>query len=151
MTNSTDHADRTVTMVRTLPAPRKLVWEAWTQAEHVAKWWGPKGMDSTVEALDFEEGGEWKISMDTPHGVFNTFGEYQEIVEHEKIVCSANFPPMTTNVTLTIVFEDEGENTKMSFSVTHETVEYKEQQVKMGFEKGWGSVFDQLSEFVSTL
>ena len=149
MTNRSNQADRTVTMVRTLPAPRKLVWEAWTQAEHIANWWGPKGMVSTVERLDFREGGEWKISMETPHGPFSTYGEYKEIVEHEKIVCSANFPPMTTNVTLSIVFEDEGEQTRMSFSVIHETVEYKDAQVKMGFEKGWGSTFDRLEELLA--
>ncbi|MEO6358307.1 MAG: SRPBCC domain-containing protein [Ferruginibacter sp.] len=38
--NST--ADRELFVSRLLNAPRELVWEVWTNPEHIANWWGPK-------------------------------------------------------------------------------------------------------------
>ncbi len=142
-------ADRIVTMQRTFNAPIDLVWEAWTQPEHIAQWWGPKGMNTNVEEHDFKEGGSWKYTMLMPDGKpFSAFGVYSEIVPKERIVTSANFPPMTHNVILHMVFEAQGAQTLFTFSVIHDTPEYKDAQVKMGFENGWGSQFDRLNDYL---
>jgi uncharacterized protein YndB with AHSA1/START domain len=34
-------ADREIMISRVFDAPRELVWEAWTNPQHVARWWGP--------------------------------------------------------------------------------------------------------------
>jgi uncharacterized protein YndB with AHSA1/START domain len=47
------------TIRRILDAPRELVWEAWTDPEHLSRWWGPRGLStpmSTIE-LDLRPGG----------------------------------------------------------------------------------------------
>ena len=44
MSQINEASGNTVTMKRTFNAPIKVVWEAWTQAAHIAQWWGPKGM-----------------------------------------------------------------------------------------------------------
>lgn len=143
--------DRVVTMHRTLNAPLSLVWEAWTKAEHIANWWGPNGMKSEVEELDFREGGSWKYTMMMPNGQpFSSFGVFSEIVHEERIVTSANFPPMTENVILHMVFEAKGDQTSFTFSVIHDTPEYKDAQVKMGFENGWGSQFTRLNDYLES-
>ena len=49
---------------------------------------------------------------------------------------------------LTCLFEDLGEQTKMTFSVAHKTEEYRQQQEEMGFRNGWGSTFDRLEEYL---
>ncbi len=140
---------RVATMARTFNAPRQLVWDAWTQAEHLVNWWGPKGMNTKVEELDFREGGSWKYTMVMPDGnEFVTEGTFIEIKEPEKLVTSADFKPMTVDVVLTVLFEDLGEQTKMTFSVAHKTEEYRQQQEEMGFRNGWGSTFDRLEEYL---
>lgn len=140
---------RVATMVRTFNAPRQLVWDAWTQAEHLVNWWGPKGMNTKVEELNFEEGGSWKYTMMMPDGnEFVTEGTFIEIKEPEKLVTSADFKPMTVDVVLTVLFEDLGEQTKMTFSVSHKTEEYRQQQEEMGFRNGWGSTFDRLEVYL---
>lgn len=142
--------DRTLTLERTFNAPLKLVWEAWSQSEHIANWWGPKGMETKVIEHNFAVGGRWKYSMLMPgKGEFITEGVYLEIVEFEKIVSSADFKPMTEGVELHVFFEAEGEQTKFTFSVLHDTVEYCQAQEKMGFYNGWGSTFDRLGTFVA--
>ena len=143
--------NRTLTIEKTFDAPLKLVWEAWTQPEHVAKWWGPKGMEVKVVAHDFKVGGQWKYVMMMPNGnEFISEGEYSEIIEFKKIVTSTNFIPMTMGVTLEILFEEKGATTSFIFNCIHPTEEYCQQQEKMGFYNGWGSTFDRLEVFLNS-
>lgn len=144
--------NRTLTLKRTFSAPIKLVWEAWTQPEHIAKWWGPKGMDTKVIEHNFKVGGNWKFAMTMPDGKeFITEGVYSVIVEFEKIFSSADFKPMTEGVEIQALFEENGAQTNFTFNVVHETEEYCKQQEEMGFYNGWGSVFNNLETYVSSL
>lgn len=143
--------NRTLTIERTFKAPLSLVWQAWTQPEHIAHWWGPKGMKTEVIEHNFHVDGRWKYSMQMPDGSkFITEGVYSEIIEFEKIVTSADFKPMTEGVELHILFEENGNTTNFTFHVLHATEEYCKQQEKMGFYNGWGSVFDRLDSYVTT-
>jgi len=152
MSKTNETNNRTVTLKRTFNAPIKLVWEAWTQPEHIALWWGPKGMDTKVVEHDFRVGGKWKYTMKMPDGNdFISEGVYSEIVELEKIFSSANFKPMTEGVEIQALFEEFGDKTNFIFNVVHPTEEYCKQQEKMGIMNGWGSVFDRLETFVGTL
>ena len=44
MEEKNDLAKRILTIKKTFNAPVELVWEAWTQPEHLVKWWAPRGM-----------------------------------------------------------------------------------------------------------
>lgn len=144
--------DRTLTLERTFSAPLKLVWEAWSNPDHIAKWWGPKGMEVEVLEHDFKEGGNWKYKMAMPNGAeFITEGQYSEISPMEKIVSSADFKPMTEGVTMVMLFTAKGDKTEFTFHVIHPTAEYCKQQEEMGFYNGWGSVFDNLAAYVQEL
>jgi uncharacterized protein YndB with AHSA1/START domain len=149
MEEKNDLAKRTLTLKRTFNAPVELVWEAWTQPEHIAQWWGPKGMKTNVVEHDFRVGGKWKYTMKMPDGSdFIGDGIYLAIVRLEKIFTSANFKPMTEGVELRALFKKNGQKTDFTFSVVHPTEEYRNQQEKMGFYNGWASTFDRLESFV---
>ena len=135
-----DLAKRTLSIKKTFDAPIDLVWEAWTEPEHLSQWWGPKGMPITIVEHNFKVGGKWKYVMPMPNGSeFISEGTYSEIIKFEKIVTSANFRPMTEGVEIRALFEKDGDKTNFVFSVVHPTEEYKLQQEKMGFYNGWGS------------
>ncbi len=141
--------NRTTTLKRTFNAPIHVVWEAWTQAEHIAEWWSPKGIKTEVVEHNFKVGGKWKYIMPMPNGQeFIAEGQYTEIIEFEKIVSSASFKPMTEDVEIQSLFEANGDKTNFIFNVVHATEEYKIQQEKMGIMNGWGSVFDRLEELL---
>lgn len=141
--------NRTLTIERTLNAPIRLVWDAWTQPEHIAQWWGPKGMNTRVETHDLQVGGAWKFSMKMPDGSdFIAEGVYKEINPPHKLVTSADFKPMTEGVTLEVILKAEGDKTHFTFNVVHRSEEYCKQQEAMGFYNGWGSTFDRLAEMV---
>jgi uncharacterized protein YndB with AHSA1/START domain len=42
---------------RVFDAPRSLVFKTWTQPEHLARWWGPKGFTLVSCTLDVRPGG----------------------------------------------------------------------------------------------
>jgi len=151
MSETSETNNRTVTLKKTFNAPVKLVWEAWSQPEHIALWWGPKGMNTKIIEHDFRVGGKWKYTMEMPDGnEFISDGVYLDIVELEKIISTANFKPMTEGVEIQALFEANGDKTNFTFNVVHPTEEYCKQQEKMGILNGWGSVFDRLETFVST-
>ena len=150
MSNQDDLAARTLTLVRNIDAPLALVWQAWTEAQHIAQWWGPKGMQTQVVSHEFRQGGDWVYAMTMPDGnQFLADGVYIEIITEQLIRTTANFKPMTEGVELIAKFEAQGAATKFTFSVVHETQEYCKQQEDMGFMNGWGSTFDRLVEYVT--
>lgn len=152
MSKINDANNKTLTLERTFNAPLKLVWEAWTKPEHIANWWGPKGMELKVIEHNFKVGGNWKYAMTMPDGNdFISDGVYLEIVALEKIISSANFKPMTEGVEIQAYFQANGEQTNFTFKVVHPTEEYCQQQEKMGFYNGWASAFNRLETFVSTV
>ena len=44
-------------ITRTIDTPRARIWNAWTDPEQVAKWWGPNGFTNTVHEMNVRPGG----------------------------------------------------------------------------------------------
>lgn len=53
-------------VTRIIDAPVELVWKAWTDPEHVMKWWGPKYYTSPSCQIDLREGGKYVFCMRAP-------------------------------------------------------------------------------------
>jgi uncharacterized protein YndB with AHSA1/START domain len=66
--NNLDTKDRELLVSKMLNAPVSLVWEAWTNPEHIANWWGPDGFTNTIHTMDMTPGGEWNLTMHGPDG-----------------------------------------------------------------------------------
>ena len=66
--------------------PRRLLFSAWTQPEHVREWWGCEGARITGCEIDLEVGGAWKVVMQMADGSEHPFrGVYQEITNEERL------------------------------------------------------------------
>ena len=77
---------RAIITTRVIDAPRRLVWTAWTDPEHLAKWWGPDGFSTTTCAFTFRAGGVWRFVMHGPDGRdYENRISFDEIVEPERI------------------------------------------------------------------
>ncbi|MGC2225172.1 MAG: SRPBCC domain-containing protein [Methylocella sp.] len=57
---------REVVITRVFDAPRGLVFKAWTDPEHMVRWWGPKGFTNPICELDARVGGAWRTVMRSP-------------------------------------------------------------------------------------
>ncbi|MDB6113270.1 MAG: polyketide cyclase [Lacunisphaera sp.] len=79
--------DRVLILTRLLDAPRRLVFQAWAQPGHLARWWGPNGFTLPVCTQDFRPGGAYRFCMRAPDGTDHwVWGTYREIVEPERLV-----------------------------------------------------------------
>ncbi len=152
MTTQENIKDRTLTLKRTIPAPIESVWDAFTKAEHIAQWWGPKGIQVHIAKHDFRIGGQWRYTMEMADGhTFVSDGTYSDIEPPTKLVTSADFQPMTIGVVLEVLFQKNRENTDLKFSVLHPTRAYRKQQEGTGFYKGWEAALDRLENYVDQL
>jgi uncharacterized protein YndB with AHSA1/START domain len=152
MSNSDNKKSRTLSITKVIDAPVQLVWDAWTNPDHVIQWWAPPGMKIEVMEHEFKVGGKWKYIMPMPDGnLFVSEGKYLEIEPHKKIVTTADFKPMTEGVELHVLFEADGEKTNFTFSVVHETEDYAKAQEKMGFYNGWSSAFQRMEVAIKSL
>jgi len=148
MSKANNATNRTLTIKKVIEAPVKLVWEAWTNSDHVVQWWAPPGMKINVVEHSFKVGGKWKYTMPIPGNLFISEGTYLEIDPNKKIITTADFKPMTEGVELHVEFEADGDKTNFTFSVIHATEEYCKQQDKMGFYNGWGSAFTRMESVI---
>lgn len=55
-----------IVVKRIIDAPLERVWQAWTDAEQVRQWWGPKHYTSPSAAIDLRVGGKYLFSMRAP-------------------------------------------------------------------------------------
>ena len=81
--------DREIVLTRVFDAPRELVWQAWTDPQHVVHWWGPRGFTTTIEKMDVRPDGVWKHVMHGPDGTdYPNSSVFKEVVKPERIVYS---------------------------------------------------------------
>ena len=91
--------DRAFVITRTFDAPRTLVFQAFTESERLAQWWGPKGFAMLVSRLDLRPGGVFHYQMRSPdgHAMWGKF-VYREIVAPERIVFVNSFADEAGNL-----------------------------------------------------
>jgi uncharacterized protein YndB with AHSA1/START domain len=77
---------------RVFDAPRELVWKAFTEAEHMKQWWGPKGFTVIASKMDLRPGGTYHYGMKAPDGstIWGKF-VFREIVAPERMVFVNSF------------------------------------------------------------
>ncbi len=156
-------------ITRTFDAPRELVFQAFTQAEHLQHWWGPKGMTLSVSKVDVRPGGIFHFSMETPDG-HKMWGKfvYREIVAPEKLVYTNSFSDEEGNIirapfsetwplevlnTLTFT-EDNGKTILTLHGVPWNASKEEEQNfadMHGSMHQGFGGTFDQLDAYLARL
>ncbi len=143
-----DYANREIVTTRVLDAPRELVFRAFTEPEHLAKWWGPHGFTTSTQEYDLRVGGRWLLVMHGPQDVHYP-GEFRfvEIAGPEKLVLDHVSPP---KFRLTIFFEDLAGKTKVSLRQLFDTPEtYR--SVKHIAMPGNEQIFDKLAVELSAM
>lgn len=80
-------SDREIFTTRVVHARRELVFEAFRDPQHLARWWGPKGFTNTFHEFDFRPGGTWRFVMHAPTGAsYQNRSVFVELVAPERIV-----------------------------------------------------------------
>ena len=153
--------ERDIVITRVFDAPRELVWQAWTDPEHVAQWFGPKGFTTRVAELDLRPGGRSRYIMIGPDGAeYPSVGVFREVVPFERIVTTDEFgedfqPPegmdLPSGMVVTCIFESLGDQTRLTLRIMHPTAEDRRKHEAMGVVAGWQSSLDCLDDHLATM
>jgi len=107
-----------ITIDRFVDAPRALVFEVWSKAEHLARWFAPKGMEIPHCEVDFRVGGKFRIVM-RGHGMASGFGgTYLAIVPNEKIHWTSKIDGLEQEIVTIADFSDEKHGTRIKVQQT---------------------------------
>lgn len=155
-------------ITRTLNAPRKLVWAAFTEADRLKQWFGPKGFTPDVSKMDLSPGGTYHYRLAGPGGA-TMWGKWviREVVPQQRLVTLSSFSDEDAGITRhpmaptwplemisTFTFEDAGAG---KTKITIEWAPYNASPEEiMTFEvgrpsmtQGWSGTFEQLEGYLA--
>ncbi|MBC8065686.1 MAG: SRPBCC domain-containing protein [Chlorobia bacterium] len=154
--NATPTAECSITLTRVFDAPLSLVWKAWTSAEHVAAWWGPREFTNPICEWETRPGGKIRIHMMSPEGAIYPMGEeFVEVVPMQRLVFTSTVDDADGSPVLrgrsTVLFADSGGKTHLTLeSGASGFVDYASQMLA-GMEAGWSQSLEKLGELVGGL
>jgi uncharacterized protein YndB with AHSA1/START domain len=143
--------DRVLVITRVLDAPPAMVFRAWTEPEHLAQWFGPRGFSLTSCRIDLRPGGSYRFAMRSAEGTNHWLqGIYHAVEPPRRLVCSYSWTDADGNPTrpetmLTLTFGDEGGRTRLTL---HQAV-FESVTACEAHRQGWTSSLERLAEFVS--
>lgn len=125
-TPSTSIADREIVNTRLLDVSRDLVFKAFSDPAHLARWWGPEEFTNTFAEFDFRPGGHWRFVMHGPDGTdYPNQSVFDEVVAPERIVF--RHLDAVHQFQMTILLTEEAGKTRITWRMLHPTVEKCEQ------------------------
>lgn len=152
-------AGHEVRIERVFEAPIDLVFDCFTDADHLRRWWGPLGCQNDIYALDAKPGGEISLRMAGPGYDHVMGGEYVEIERPRRLVflTKAFQAPgggwgIVNRNTITFESLESGDGPAATRMVLHTLVERAEGELVLGalagMRAGWGQSLERLGELV---
>jgi uncharacterized protein YndB with AHSA1/START domain len=148
--------ERELVITRTFDAPRHLVFKAWTDPEHVAQWWGPKGFTNPVCEIEARPGGALRILMRGPDGAeYPMKGVFREIVAPERLVFTSvaldgDGQHLLEGIT-TVTFTEQGGKTTLTLRTRMVGLVADAARKLDGMEAGWTQSIDRLAAHVARM
>jgi uncharacterized protein YndB with AHSA1/START domain len=149
----TTPSDREIVVTRVFNAPRRLVFEAWTNPKHVPQWMlGPDDWTMPVCEIDLRVGGTWHFVWRKSDGTEMAMrGVYREVSPPDRLVSTESWGggwPETVN---TLVLTEAGGKTTATISVLYPSKEARDAALKTGMKDGMIQSYDRLEEYLRTV
>lgn len=140
-------------------APCTLVFEVFTQPEHLKRWWAPPPHTIPACTIDLRPGGIWHYAIRSPEGQERwTRSVYCEIVPPEKLVYTSTFSDEYANPIegipehlTTLLLKEEAGRTKATAHIQFKSAEDLNVALNMGMQQGMNIAWDYLIEYVHNL
>jgi uncharacterized protein YndB with AHSA1/START domain len=148
--------DREIACTRVFDAPRDLVWKVWTEPEHIAKWWGPKGFTTTSYSMDVRPGGVWRFVMHGPDRDYQNKITYVEVVKPERLAYKhggtgdkEDREVEPVNFQVTVMFTEQGGKTRVDMRMVFPSANARDYVVKTyGAVEGLNQTLARLEEYL---
>jgi len=146
---------REIAITRVFDAPRELVFKAWTDPKHLARWWGPHHFTNPVCEWDPRPGGSYRIHMRSPDGsIYPMRGVFQEVVPPSRLVFTNiavdnDDNPILDGLT-TVIFEEQSGKTRLTLRTGAVAVQAYAAAYLGGMELGWTGSLEKLAAELAT-
>ena len=146
-----------LSFTRTLPVPRRLVWECWTTPAHIPNFFVPAPHKVTACEIDLRVGGRFDTTFDVDGNMVENKGVYLDVEPERKLVFTDTYtegwkPTPDPFMTAMILLDDAGDGATTYTAVArHRNAQAAQTHKKMGFFGGWGTVVDQLVKYAQSL
>jgi uncharacterized protein YndB with AHSA1/START domain len=141
--------DLTLAIERVLPASPSVVFQAFTDANELAKWWGPKGFTTPSLEFDPRVGERYRIEMQPPEGDhFYLTGEFLEVDPPARLAYTFVWEDPAPDDVETLVglsFRDLGDSTEVALTQGP----FKAEDRHALHRDGWTDGFDKLERLIS--
>jgi uncharacterized protein YndB with AHSA1/START domain len=149
----TTPSEREVVMTRIFDAPRRLVWEAWTNPEHLPRWMlGPEGWTMPVCDLDLRPGGAWHFVWRRSDGTeMEMRGVYREIAAPERLVSTESWGGDWPETLITLILSEQDGKTTITQTILYPSQEARDAALKTGMAEGVSQSFDRLAGYLASI
>ena len=140
--------EREILITRVFDAPRSLVFEAYTNPEHLPHWMlGPQGWTMPVCEVDLRPGGAWHFGWRKSDGTeMEMRGVYKEVSPPERLVSTESWGDGWPETINTLVLSEENGKTTLSCTILYPSKEARDNALKTGMKDGMAMSFDRLAE-----
>jgi uncharacterized protein YndB with AHSA1/START domain len=146
---------RELVFTRVFDAPRELLFEVWTDPNHLARWWGPRGFTITSLEMDARPGGMWRLIMHGPDGVdYKNRIVYLEVARPERLVYkhAGEEKDEAVRFTVTVTFEEAAGKTRLTMRMVFDSAQERDHVVRTyGAEQGAMQTLERLREHLATI
>lgn len=147
----TVNPDLDLVLERVVEVRPELVWKAWTEPEHLKRWFTPAPWTTVACEIDLRPGGIFSTTMRSPEGQIQppSAGCYLEIVKERRLVWTDALgpgyrPSANPFITAAILLEPHGTGTRYTAIAMHVDQAARQRHEEMGFHNGWSAALDQL-------
>jgi uncharacterized protein YndB with AHSA1/START domain len=150
MANETSLADGPLILNRLIDAPRALVFKAWTDPQHLARWWGPKDFTAPRCEADARPGGVLRVDMRGPDGtIYPMAATFDEIVAPERIVFTGGAQDangaLLFNIRTTVTLTEQDGKTLVTLDARVLTAGPDAAASLAGARQGWTQSLERLT------
>ena len=142
-------SERELVVTRTVNGPARLVFEAWTKAELLERWWTPKSFPITLRSceMDVRVGGGYRLVFGYEGSTMEFFGRYLEVTPHSRLVWTNDEGGEGGTVT-TVTFEEMGGRTLLVVHDLYPSKEALDAAIASGSTSGMPEALEQLDELL---
>lgn len=147
----TTPTDLEVVVTREFDAPAALIFEAWTVPEHIARWMGPREMETTHCEVDLRVGGSYRFVHRAPDGSeFAFHGVYREIDPPRRLVSTFVYEgEPDAEIVNTLTLQESGGKTRVTIRSHHPSLATRNAMLESGMEHGMREGFERLEELMA--
>jgi uncharacterized protein YndB with AHSA1/START domain len=144
--------EREIVIIRSLDAPRELVFRAHTEPELLRRWLGPRTWELTECDIDLRAGGAWRYVMHGPDAATMVMhGVYREVAPPDRLVTTESFDDNWTGgeTVNTTTFDEVDGVTTVTISVMYPSREARDGALATGMEAGLAEGYGRLEDLLA--